>query len=100
MVDNAGNVRLSRRFVLFDGDPNDVTIQGNSTTMRVLSATRETDYVWLTNLESSGGTTSVILDWQNHFINEYHLNQGLLKPIGSYATETINDGEQLYSIFT
>ena len=93
VVDNGGNIRLSRRFVFFDDDPYDVTIKGNSSTMRVLSATQETDYLWLTNLDSSGGTTSVILDWQNHFINEHHHNQGLLKPIGSYLSTTIDPGE-------
>ncbi|XP_038050911.1 uncharacterized protein LOC119724062 [Patiria miniata] len=89
-VDNAGNFRLSRRFVFFDDDPDDVTMQNNAS-VRLLSATEETDYEWLIDLDSSGGMTSVVLDWTNRFINIHHLNQGFLKPIGSYVNATIDD---------
>ncbi|XP_038050910.1 uncharacterized protein LOC119724061 [Patiria miniata] len=89
-VDNAGNFRLSRRFVFFDDDPDDVTMQNNAS-VRLLSATKETDYEWLIDLDSSGGMTSVVLDWTNRFINIHHLNQGFLKPIGSYVNATIDD---------
>ncbi|XP_038050907.1 uncharacterized protein LOC119724059 [Patiria miniata] len=94
-VDNAGNFRLSRRFVFFDDDPNDVTMQNNAT-VRLLSATEETHYEWLIDLDSNGGMTSVVLDWTNRFINIHHLNQGLLKPIGSYASATIDDDYDQY----
>ncbi|XP_038062737.1 uncharacterized protein LOC119733220 [Patiria miniata] len=89
VVDNAGNVRLSRRFVFFDDDPHDVTLQDDSS-LRVVSATAETNYVWMTSLDSSGGMTSVQLDWTNRFMNAPHHNQGLLKPIGSYVAGTID----------
>ncbi|XP_038051300.1 uncharacterized protein LOC119724354 isoform X2 [Patiria miniata] len=82
VIDNAGNAKLSRRFVFFDDDPNDVTIQ-NDNPMRILSASSRSNYVWQTNL-NSGGTTSVEIQWTNRFINLYYVNQGLLKPIGSY----------------
>ncbi|XP_038077173.1 uncharacterized protein LOC119745021 [Patiria miniata] len=88
-VDNAGNVKQSRRFVFFDDDSDDVTIQTNFR-LCVVSATEETDFVWLTNLDPSEGATSVQLDWTEHFINERHLNQGWLKPIGSYVGGTID----------
>ncbi|XP_038057739.1 uncharacterized protein LOC119729229 [Patiria miniata] len=89
VVDNAGNVKLSRRFVFFDDNPHDVTLQDDSS-LRVVSATAETNYVWMTNLDSSGGMTSVQLDWTNRFMNAPHHNQGLLKPIGSYVAGTID----------
>ncbi|XP_038044290.1 uncharacterized protein LOC119718928 [Patiria miniata] len=89
VVDNAGNVRQSRRFVFFDNDPDDVTIQSNFS-LCVVSATEETDFMWLTNLDPSKGATSVQLDWTGHFINERHHSQGWLKPIGSYVGGTID----------
>ncbi|XP_038077172.1 uncharacterized protein LOC119745020 [Patiria miniata] len=89
VVDNAGNVKQSRRFVFFDDDPDDITIQSNFS-LCVVSATEETDFVWLTNLDPSKGATSVQLDWTGHFVNERHLNQGWLKPIGSYVGGTID----------
>ncbi|XP_038077171.1 uncharacterized protein LOC119745019 [Patiria miniata] len=88
-VDNAGNVKHSRRFVFFDDDPDDITIQSNFS-LCVVSATEETDFVWLTNLDPSEGATFVQLDWTGHFINERHHSQGWLKPIWSYVTGTID----------
>ncbi|XP_038050780.1 uncharacterized protein LOC119723938 isoform X2 [Patiria miniata] len=88
-VDNAGNTKLSRRFVFFDDDPNDVTVQ-NDSPLRVLSATSKSEYVWLTSLGPDGGTTSVELDWANRFTNAHHHSQGLLKPIGSYVSGHID----------
>ncbi|XP_022100380.1 uncharacterized protein LOC110984469 isoform X2 [Acanthaster planci] len=95
VVDHAGNVKRSRRFVFFDNDPNDVTIQSDSP-LRVVSATAETNFTWLTNLESGRGTTTVGLDWTGHFINVNHHNQGFLKPIGSYAAGTIHSDYDQY----
>ncbi|XP_022103295.1 uncharacterized protein LOC110986023 [Acanthaster planci] len=88
VVDNAGNFRLCRRFIFFDNDPSDVTIQTDSP-LRVTSASSKTDYLWLTSL-NSGGPTSVDLVWTNRFINVHHVNQGLLKPIGSYTAGFID----------
>ncbi|XP_022103276.1 uncharacterized protein LOC110986013 isoform X2 [Acanthaster planci] len=88
-IDNAGNVKLSRRFVFFDDDLDDVTVKNNSP-LRVVSATAETNYLWLTNLDSSGRTTPVQLAWTGHFTNVHHHNQGLLKPIGFYVAGTID----------
>ncbi|XP_038050540.1 uncharacterized protein LOC119723761 [Patiria miniata] len=90
VYDNAGNVKHSRRFVFFDDNDSDVTFTQSNASVRVLSATEETDYVWLTHLDSLAGTTSVHLDWTNRFINEYHHNQGLLKPIRPYVPATIH----------
>ncbi|XP_038050879.1 uncharacterized protein LOC119724031 [Patiria miniata] len=90
VYDNAGNVKHSRRFVFFDDNESDVTFTQRNASVRVLSATAETDYVWLTHLDSLAGTTSVHLDWTNRFINVDHLNQGLLKPVGSYVPATIH----------
>ena len=78
--------------MFFDDNPDDVTIQSDSP-LRVISATAETNYEWLTSLDSSGGTTSVQLAWTGHFTNVHHHNQGLLKPIGSYVSGTIDSGE-------
>ncbi|XP_022107048.1 uncharacterized protein LOC110988105 [Acanthaster planci] len=88
VVDNAGNFRLSRRFVFYDNDQSDVTIQTDSP-LRVTSASSNTDYLWLTSL-NSGRPTSVDLVWTNRFINVHHVNQGLLKPIGSYTAGLID----------
>ncbi|XP_022105050.1 uncharacterized protein LOC110986986 isoform X2 [Acanthaster planci] len=95
VVDNVSNIKRSRRFVLFDNDPNDVTILSDSP-LHVVSATSETNFTWLTNLESGGGTTTVRLDWTGHFINANHHNQGFLKPIGSYAAGTIHPNYDQY----
>ena len=92
MVDSADNSRLSRRFVFFDDDPNDVTIQ-DTYPLRVLSATTETNYEWITTLDTTGGTTSVHLDWMNRFANLHHYNQGLLKSIGEWVSGSIDIGE-------
>ncbi|XP_022102003.1 uncharacterized protein LOC110985345 [Acanthaster planci] len=86
VVDNAGNVKRSRRFVFFDDDPDDVTTRSDAP-LRVVSATPETSYKWLTSLDSSGGTTSVRLDWTNHFTNVRHHSEGLLKGIGYYLND-------------
>lgn len=91
-VDNAGNTRLARRFVFLDDDQSDVTIQGTHP-LRVLSATTETNFEWITSLDTTGGTTSVPLDWASHFINLHHYNQGLLKPIGDWVSGSIDVGE-------
>ncbi|XP_022088109.1 uncharacterized protein LOC110977889 isoform X2 [Acanthaster planci] len=82
--DKSGNTRLSRRFVLFDDDPDDVTTQSHAP-LRVLSASTETGYTWVTDLGLPGGTTPITLSWFEHFTNAHHRSQGLLKPIGSYA---------------
>ncbi|XP_071798435.1 uncharacterized protein [Asterias amurensis] len=96
-VDNAGNSRLARRFVFLDNDPNDVTIQDHDTNpLRVLSATTETNFEWITALDTTGGTTSVHLDWASHFINSKHHNQGLLKPIGEWGNGSIDDDYDQY----
>ena len=96
MVDNAGNFRLARRFVFLDDDPNDVTIQDHDTyPLRVLSATTETGFEWITALGTTGGTTPVRLDWASHFINLNHHNQGLLKPIGDWVSGSIDVGEYI-----
>ncbi|XP_071784665.1 uncharacterized protein [Asterias amurensis] len=88
-VDNGGNTRLARRFVFLDDDQNDVTIQGTHP-LRVLSATTETNFEWITSLDTTGGTTSVPLDWASRFINLHHYNQGLLKPIGDWVSGSID----------
>ncbi|XP_038071216.1 uncharacterized protein LOC119740085 [Patiria miniata] len=88
VFDKAGNAQLTRRFVFFDDDPDDVTIQSHAV-LRVLSANADTDYVWITNLGPARGSTSVVLDWRNRFANTRHHSQGLLKPIGLYASGDI-----------
>ncbi|XP_022103274.1 uncharacterized protein LOC110986009 [Acanthaster planci] len=90
VVDNVGNTRLTRRFAIFDNDPDDVTVQ-NDTVVRVFSRTGEAENLWLTNLNSTGGQTSVQIDWTNRFLNKNYLSQGWLKPIGFYAAGAIDD---------
>jgi hypothetical protein len=95
VVDNAGNVRLTRRFVFYDDDPDDISIHEDSP-VRVLSASASTasGRLWQTDLATvRAGATAVRLDWTGHFANMVHHNQGLLKPIGPYVARDIDNGE-------
>ena len=94
VVDRAGNVQRVRRFVFFDDDPDDVTVK-ESGALYVASATVETDYQWLVSV--GGGRdesrTPVSLVWTDHFANDHHFNQGMLKAIATYSSADIPSGE-------
>ena len=89
VTDNVDNTRRSRRFVLFDSNTTDVTIQSEFP-MRVLSASKETDYMWIT--QRSGRMVDIFLDWENHFTNELHRHRGFLKRIATYRNGIIDTG--------
>ncbi|XP_022088193.1 uncharacterized protein LOC110977952 [Acanthaster planci] len=85
VIDNVDNVRRSRRFVFFDDNRNDVTIDPTAP-MRVLSHDGATEYGWVSFPDSSPKRDKWLrLDWQGHFLNKRHVNKGLLKPIGPFA---------------
>ena len=94
VFDNEDNIRRSRRFVFFDNVQNDVTIDPN-TPMRVLPLDGATEDRWVTFSDSTPWWgRRVQLDWKGHFLNGRHVNQGLLKPIGSFANGIIDAGEE------
>ncbi|XP_071964161.1 uncharacterized protein [Antedon mediterranea] len=88
VFDLAGNVQLARRFILFD-DINNVTFKLD-TSLLVISASIDTGFEWLTDLHSN-----VLVDWTNHYTNEYHEVHKLLNEIGDYYSTELLPGKQL-----
>ncbi|XP_071954211.1 uncharacterized protein [Antedon mediterranea] len=88
VFDLAGNVQLARRFILFD-DNHNVTFK-KDTVLQVTSASPDTGFEWLTDLQSN-----VLVDWTNHYINEFHNVNKLLNEIGDYfSSELLSEYDQ------
>ena len=86
--DVAGNVRYSRRFVLFD---NISTIEiTHKYQLKITSASSTTGLKWQTN------HNSVCVNWKHRYYNSHYINNNLLAPIKSdinYGITGIYDQE-------
>ena len=72
-LDLAGNFRMARRFVIFDNTSYLELDEQNP--LRPISASPSTNYKWQVSLNP------VVVDWQEHFYNNWHKHTNLLWPI-------------------
>ncbi|XP_053373157.1 uncharacterized protein LOC123531756 [Mercenaria mercenaria] len=99
-ADRANNSKIARRLVLFDNHSNitltkpgflsgkpinvsDISVGDGG--MHVISAIRETGYMWQTS--TNGTKTRIILDWQNHFVNKKHEDGKFLNRVLEYPIQ-------------
>ncbi|XP_071153801.1 uncharacterized protein [Mytilus edulis] len=82
VADKANNSRYVRRIAIFDRTSEISIISKNR--LFVLSASNHSDYSWQTtpnNLQ----TTTLMIQWENHFINEVHENGHFLARVQDYT---------------
>ena len=73
VVDNAGNPKMARRFVMFDNSST-IRIRGDKV-LRATTADHKTNFTWQTNLGK------VCLSWQGRYYNSYNVHYNLLRRI-------------------
>ncbi|XP_072033178.1 uncharacterized protein [Amphiura filiformis] len=96
VVDEAGNQRLARRFVLFDNETPGPTVNEDNP-IHVTSATPDTNFLWITKVEEP--LTRIDLTWDGHFMSPFY--QRLLIPIDEHRTGLVeNDYDQTFGTIT
>ncbi|XP_063419667.1 uncharacterized protein LOC134704814 [Mytilus trossulus] len=88
VADRANNSRYVRRIAIFD-KTSEISIM-SSHRLFVSSASNESNYSWQTtpnNLQ----TTTLLVQWENHFINEVHENGHFLARVQEYTPRLSDD---------
>ncbi len=80
-TDYAKNHKLSRRFVFHDTSSQ---VLKRPQHLKVTSASSNTDFTWITEVAVTG-TTSVVLNWTDHFFNHDHKVKGILWEIKNHT---------------
>lgn len=76
-VDNAGNVKITRKFVLFD-DLSKVTFNNNGFTF-LETASAQTNFTWV-----SKDISNLLVRWTGRFMNQRHKHNMWLARVNSY----------------
>lgn len=88
--DNAGNVGMARRFVLYDKTSKVAVSQNN--VLRSTTASAKTNYTW----QVHHGSTC--LNWTGRYYNTYHVHMNLLRQIKS-DPHILNSYDQTDGVF-
>ncbi|XP_052095731.1 uncharacterized protein LOC127731025 isoform X2 [Mytilus californianus] len=88
VADKANNSRYVRRIAIFDKTSNIST--KSSHRLFVSSASNQSNYSWQTT-PNNQQTTTLMVQWENHFINEVHENGHFLARVQDYTRRLIDD---------
>ncbi|CAG2213724.1 unnamed protein product [Mytilus edulis] len=88
VADRANNSRYVRRIAIFD-KTSEISTK-SSHRLFLSSASNESNYNWQTT-PNSPHTTTLIVQWENHFINEVHENGHFLARVQDYTPRLSDD---------
>ncbi|OPL33423.1 hypothetical protein AM593_09985, partial [Mytilus galloprovincialis] len=88
VADKANNSRYVRRIAIFD-KTSDISTK-SSNRLFVSSASNQSNFSWQTT-PNNQQTTTLIVQWENHFINEEHENGHFLARIQDYTPRLSDD---------
>ncbi|VDI69608.1 fibroblast growth factor receptor 3 [Mytilus galloprovincialis] len=92
VADRANNSRYVRRIAIFDKS-SEISIK-SSYRLFVSSASNQSNFSWQTT-PNSQQTTTLIVQWENHFINEVHENGHFLARVQDYTPRLSDEGKRV-----